>query len=384
MPPSDAAWQQKLAALRAHVAAHGRLPPNRDASGLGGWVSDQRQGKKAMDLKKEGKALRGMSPARAAALEGVPGWAWEVDAEAAWQERLDALRAFVAAHGRLPLRGDAAGLGAWVNTQRNAKKATDAGRKCEHKMTPARAAALEAVPGWAWEVDAETAWQERLDALHAYIGAHGRLPLKSHPSGLGVWVNSQRQAKKATDAGRKCRNKMTQERGAALESVPGWAWDEHAAAWQERLVALRAHVAAHGRLPPHRDASGLGVWVNSQRTAKKAAEAGRSLRQRMTPQRAAALEGVPGWAWEVDAEAAWEDKLAALRAYVAAHRRLPLWDDPSGLGAWVKSQLEGKKAMDLNKTGEALRGMTPARVAALEAVPGWAWAAYQKRAREQS
>jgi hypothetical protein len=39
MPPlNEAAWQEKLAALRAHVAAHGRLPPFNRGPGLSGWV----------------------------------------------------------------------------------------------------------------------------------------------------------------------------------------------------------------------------------------------------------------------------------------------------------------------------------------------------------
>jgi hypothetical protein len=100
MTPLEAAWQQKLAALRAYVATHGRLPLQRDPWGLGDWVRNQRQGKKALDMNKTGRFLCSMTPARAAALEAVPGWAWEVDAEADWQEKL-------AAHGRLPPQGDA-------------------------------------------------------------------------------------------------------------------------------------------------------------------------------------------------------------------------------------------------------------------------------------
>ena len=149
MPPSDAAWQQKLAALRAHVAAHGRLPLQRDASGLGAWVDMQRRAKKAMAVGR--KCNKKMTPERAAALEDVPGWAWEVDLEAAWEEKLAALRAYVAAHGRLPPWDDAAGLGDWIRNQRQAKKGMDAGRKCSHKMTPQRVAALEVVPGWVWD-----------------------------------------------------------------------------------------------------------------------------------------------------------------------------------------------------------------------------------------
>jgi hypothetical protein len=222
MPPSDAAWQQRLAALCAHVAAHGR-PPYSDASGLGAWINSQRQAKKAAE---EGQPLgQRMTPQRVAALDAVPGWAWEVNLEAAWQEKLAALRAYVDAQGRLPPQGDASGLGAWVNDQRQAKKATDAGRKSNTKMPPQRAAALAAVSGWAWEVDAEAAWQENLAALCAYVAVHGRLPSKTHPSRLGKWIDSQRTGKKAMDSGRSDRGAMTAQRVAALEAVPGWAWD---------------------------------------------------------------------------------------------------------------------------------------------------------------
>ena len=365
MPPSDAAWQQKLAALRAHVAAHGRLPPTSDA-GLGGWVNNQRQGKKAMDLNKKGKVLGGMTPARAAVLEAVPGWAWELDLDAIWQEKLAALRAYVGVHGRLPVHGDPSGLGNWVHNQRQAKKA---GSKCELKMTPTRAAALEAVPGWAWEVDVEAAWEQKLAALRSYVHVHGRLPPQRAAGGLGAWINNQRQAKKAMDAGGKSK-KMTPARVAALEGVPGWAWDLEAA-WQEKLAALRAYVAAHGRLPLRDNPSGLGHWVHHQQEAKKAADAGRRSKSRVTtPARVAALEAVPGWAWEVDLEAAWQERLAALQAFVAAHGRLPPIRHPSGMGSWIQNQRTAKKAMD---AGSASDKMTPQRVAALEAVPGWAW-----------
>ena len=175
----------------------------------------------------------------------------------------------------------------------------DAGRRSKHgAMTPARAAALEGVPGWAWAADLESVWQEKLAALRAYVGAHAALPPDGHPSGLGKWVTRQRQAKKAIDAGRKSSNKMTLERVAALEGVPGWAWAaDMEARWQERLGELKAHVAAHGALPPRGHPSGLGEWVDHQRQAKKAMDAGRTGTTKMTPQRAAALEAVPGWAW---------------------------------------------------------------------------------------
>ena len=293
--------------------------------------------------------------------------------DAAWQQKLAALRAHVAAHGRLPPRGDAAGLGVWVNTQRHAKKAMDAGRKSKNRMTPQRVATLERVLGWAWEVDIEAAWQERLAALRAFVEAHGRLPPHHDPSGLSDWVYKQRQAKKALDLNKtgKVLRGITPARAAALEDVPGWAWDPHCAIWQEKLAALRAYVGAPGRLPPQSDATGLGHWVNNQRQAKTAMDAGRRTKHgSMTPSRAAALEAVPGWAWDLDLEALWEERLAALRSYVGACGQLPPKRHPSGLGVWVDNQRRAKNAMDAGRTSKE---MTPTRAAALEDVPGWAW-----------
>jgi hypothetical protein len=127
-----------------------------------------------------------------------------------------------------------------VADQRLAKKAADAERKRKNKaqMTPERASALEGVPGWAWVADFEPAWQEKLAALRAYVGAHGALPPQSHPSSLGAWVGTQRQAKKALDNGRKGKCKMAPPRAAALEAVPGWARD--AARGKPRAGSARA------------------------------------------------------------------------------------------------------------------------------------------------
>jgi hypothetical protein len=145
-----------------------------------------------------------------------------------------------------------------------------------------------------WEVGA-AAWAENLASLRAFVAAHGRLPLKAHPSGLGEWVYTQRRVRKAVDACMRAR--LTPARFTALDAVPGWTWDGRGAAWEEKLVALRAHVDAHGRLPTHREFLGLSKWVDTQRQAKKAMDAD-SASNMMTPARVAALEAVPGWTWD--------------------------------------------------------------------------------------
>ena len=149
----------------------------------------------------------------------------------------------------------------------------------------------------AFGMAAEANWQEKLAALRAYVGAHGRLPPRRHPSGLGSWVSMQRRSKKATAEGRNG-NLMPPQRVAALEAVPGWEWDARGPTWEERLAELEAHLRAHGWLPLAAHPSGLGKWADNQRAAKKAADAGRKIKNTMTPQRVAALEAVTGWLWD--------------------------------------------------------------------------------------
>ncbi len=223
----------------------------------------------------------------------------------AWQTKLAKVRAYVAALGALPPRSHPS-LGEWVSTQREAYKAWKAGKPCKQMMDDERAAALEAVEGWPRdEADYNAAdytyynavWQAKLAELRAYVAALGALPPRSHPS-LGEWVSTQRKAYKAWKAGKPCKHTMDDERAAALEAVEGWPRDgaEYSAVWGAKLEELRAHVAAHGALPPQTHPS-LGSWIGTQRAAFKAWKAGKPCTATMDDDRAAALEAVKGWAW---------------------------------------------------------------------------------------
>jgi hypothetical protein len=70
-------------------------------------------------------------------------------------------------------------------------------------------------------------------------------------------------------------------------------------------------------------------------------------------------------------EAAWEEKLARLAAYKAAHGDCSVpqsWAEDPPLSQWVIDQRARKKALD---RGDPSPGMTAARAARLEAL-GWA------------
>ena len=160
-------------------------------------------------------------------------------------------------------------------------------------MTPERIAALEAVPGWVWEVDLEAQWQARLEELRQHAAQHGRLPLERSGS-LGKWVGRQRMDYKALQRGEP--SHMTAERIAALEAVSGWAWDAQKARWEEMYRRVLQETVQGGRLPKRSEGQ-IGSWVASQHRAYRAFREGWAVRglYKMTDARAEALEDLPGW-----------------------------------------------------------------------------------------
>ena len=312
-------FPENLAKILAFVAANGRLPTRRDKP-LGGWVGEQRKNKK------KGK----LSADRIAALDSVPGWKWEE--EDPFPENIAKMIAFVAANGRLPTRRDKP-LGQWVGDQRKNK------RKC--KLSTDRIAALDSVPGWKWEE--EDPFPENIAKILEFVAANGRLPTSSEKP-LGVWVINQRMNNKNGD--------LSSDRIAALDAVPGWKWEEDP--FHEKLAKILAFVAANGRLPTSSEKP-LGYWVSMQRYNKK--------KGKLSPDRIAQIETIPGWKWEE--EDPYPENLAKILAFVAANGRLPLTSEKP-LGSWVSTQRHKKKYGKLSAD----------MIAALEAISCWKWEAY--------
>ena len=182
-------------------------------------------------------------------------------------------------------------------------------------------------------------------------------------------MGNQRTAYWAQINGTPCSNVVTPERIAALEAVPGWVWrvdlDEQ---WMEKLSELKAYVEQHGHLPP-RSHKTLGSWISTQRKAYWAQINGTPSTHVMTPERIAALEAVPGWVWNEN-DAAWQSKYEEVKAYVEQHGHLPSTSHKT-LGKWINTQRAAYWAQ-INGT-PCNHVMTPERIAALEAVPGWSW-----------
>jgi ribosomal protein S18 len=376
-------WQTAFEALGAFVEAHGRLPKRWEVRGdvkLGRWVDNQRRAKK-------GQGTGRITPDRIAALETIPGWSWgktkDDPADAAWWTNFELLRSYVAKnHKTPPVRAVYRGvqLGAWAHSQRQVKKGQGKGR-----ITPERIAALETISGWQWGDDQDAAWWTSFELLRAFVAENHEMPSTTavyHDVQLGKWVSNQRSARKSQGGG--SYRKITPDRIVALETIPGWLWGKSRAArksrksrgalqiaWRGNFELLRACMAETHTIPTqgivYRGVK-LGYWVDNQRKAKKRQGTGR-----MTPERIAALETIPGWSWgesRDDYEIAWWTNFELLRSYVAENHGMPSATAVYRgvkLGAWFQTQRMAKK-------GKGRRKITPERVTALETIPDWSWA----------
>lgn len=342
-------------ALLAFVAeqGHARVPARHvTAEGyqLGAWVSKRREGRKRNRL----------SAKQVAQLEELPGWRWEVFDEG-FEMGLAVLMAYAHDHGhtRVPssyVTADGFKLGQWVVVRRQ--------DKTNGNLSDSRAAQLEALPGWSWHVRNER-FERNLAALASYVAENGDARVRlDHvtPDGLelGKWITKQQSAYKA--------NRLTQERIAALEAFPGWAWSRHQAMFDEGLTALRSYVNVYGSACVPQgyvaaDGFALGTWVHGRRQDYKKGV--------LSDERAAQLQSMPGWRWTLQHEtraASFNDGMTALLSFVAEyhHARVPAAHVSEGgfrLGAWVSKRRAQYKRGDL----------PPDHIRTLEALPGWRW-----------
>lgn len=137
------------------------------------------------------------------------------------------------------------------------------------------------------------------EAFEAYVRSlvEGGFPLED-------WIGARRSAYR--------RGKLRPAQIAALEAVPDWTWDPIEDLFSQSLRALRTFVAREGnaRVPVGHIEAGvrIGSWVASRRADHEA--------KKLTPNRVAVLEALPGWTWDT-AEERCEECMRALRTFAA-------------------------------------------------------------------
>ena len=221
--------------------------------------------------------------ANASALEALPGWQWHLGQDW-WQRGLSAARAYVAEHGTIDAspeaRIDDSELEVWVQRCRADHRAG--------ALSPQQTALLEALPGWRWGLSMER-WEIGLAALRDFIAAHGSASPPQHAMQdgfpVGGWVHARRR--------QHLQGSLTPERVAVLEALPGWQWSVFASRWETGYGHLKRFADEVGHACPAAgvvvEGYALGGWVRDQRRAHSAG--------RLSTDRVAALQSLPGWRW---------------------------------------------------------------------------------------
>jgi superfamily II DNA or RNA helicase len=273
-----------------------------------------------------------------------------------WEQWFAMLGDYVDEHGDalVPI-GYAVGgsrLGRWVGTQR------DLYRRGE--LPADRASRLDTIPTWTWSPQAEE-WPQSYAALQAFVAreGHAEVPKRHVEAGvsLGTWVQHQRTDYRTGMIG--------PDRAAALEAVPSWVWNTKHVRWDQGFAALQRFSAreGHPRVPDlhYEDGFPLGHWVRHQRQLHTRCELSRAREVR--------LVSIDGWAWDIDADS-WERTYRLVKAFAAreGHARVPTATVVDGvrIGAWVANQ----------RTAYMKGHFPDEKAARLEALPGWAWNAF--------
>lgn len=305
---------------------------------LGNWVNYQRTQR---DQLTNDKLER---------LESLPGWTWDPQAEK-WEIGFRYLVEFLNQEGHSKalqkyVTADGYNLGIWVNSQR-----TNFDR-----LPKDRRDRLAALPGWSWDPFADL-WEKNFHHLVEFIqkNNHCRVPQEYKTSDgvrLGKWVNVQRQKKEI----------LPIEHRKRIEELPGWTWNPGADKWEIGFQYLEAFLKREGHCKVPRsevtsDGYKLGVWCNTQRTK----------RNKMSVDRVARLDSLPGWMWTVKDDI-WGARFIELMEFAnrELHCNVPqrtVDGQRSVLGQWVVEQ----------RSARSQAKMSIERKLKLESLPGWFW-----------
>lgn len=271
-------WYHFYGLLERYAAEHGHtaVPTSTQAGTLEAWTNRQR------NLHSRGK----MRPERAALLERLPGWTWNLARTKRDRGRTE-LEAYVAQHGNAQVpRGHVSSTGYRLDHfVTNARNRYRAGLADAQEI-----AYYEALPGWMWHVH-DAKFERFLRHLDAFITEHGhaRVPqtytVEEH--GKIIAFGHQVSAKRS----RFSQGALPEEQIKALEQRPKWTWDGMAAIWEASFEVLASWAAEHGNVKTPFDKAVRGVhvyrWTLQQKKLIRAGQLSEDRRRR--------LEALPGW-----------------------------------------------------------------------------------------
>ena len=365
---NDEVWEEKRQQVIKFVKENGKLPTdykknNEFEKKLGSWVCKQKASYKG---NKNGCK---MTNERIKLLEEIPGWIWEVDLDSIWEEKRQNVINFVKENNKFPsvhsINHEEKSLGYWITNQRTSYKG-----KGRCKMTKKRIKLLEEIPGWVWEIDLDSVWEEKRQKVINFVKEKTSFPNRystnKEEKYLGGWISKQKESYKGKGG-----YSITDERIKLLEEIPGWVWEvDLDYVWEEKRQNVIKFVKEKNKFPSvnsiNHEEKSLGIWITTQKAANKG-KGGYSI----TDERIKLLEEIPGWVWEVDLDYVWEEKRQKLITFIKKHNKFPIStsknEEEKSLYGWIGNQRNAYKG---NNNGCK---MTKERIKLLEEIPGWIW-----------
>jgi superfamily II DNA or RNA helicase len=299
---TGAAWWERFRDLERFARRHGDARPTPDTDPqLATWVTRQRA------MWRDGL----LDLDRIRALERMPGWVWS-GRDGTWWRAWESWNRWAGspAAQRLAVGRDRwnalAGTPASGRYKSLAEFAADTCLRRRRGELPANLeAAAQQLPGWRWDVlpadDAAmidalaeyAAWKKSMNVPHGYV----------HDDGLrlGAWLTSVRRRRYAGRIGVVLESALNMQ-SASLggQGIEKLDWDAAGTGWRLGYLALRQFHSREGtcRIPyqhveplPDIDIK-LSRWFVVQRQQYRLGK--------LSHERIAALEQVPGWQWEVE------------------------------------------------------------------------------------
>ena len=339
-------WQEGYKNLRVYIKKYKFIPPQRYVSdegyNLGAWVNSQRFNYK--------KGI--LSPGKIIFLEKFLEWSWD-PFEDIWKQGYGYLKDYVIAHKKICfldyMTRDGFNLGRWINTQRQAYK--------KEKLDQNKVSLLENLPTWSWD-PMEDAWKSQYELFANYLSIKGNNISGSED----LLVKKKFKSWRNNQITKYNKNKLSSEKIALLEKLPGWTWDQIEFQWQENYKKVKDYVNSNNKIPSKgevdRNVKKLGNWIVLQRAIYK--------KGILSNEKIILIEKIRGWVWEPIASQ-WQEGYRNLKLYIQNHKSICsqsfVTDDGYKLGIWVSGQ----------RTNYSRNTLPQDRINLLEQLLEWSW-----------
>ena len=230
--------------------------------------------------------------------------------ENSWEFTYDTLCQYLAAYGDFPFYDvcyEGIHLGKWCTAQRVQQK--------NGAMPSERKQKLDEI-GFIWDPKEER-WYHHCHLLIQYIKQYGKMPSKDavyHGYRLGAWCSAQRSM-----AGK---GKLSADRKRRLDEI-GFIWDQKEEKWYRHYHLMQQYVEKYGKLPTKAaarsdpDAKALYDWRLSQKNNFRY----------LSEHQIRLLEQLGFVFCQRSDDEKWMENYAALRDFIAVHRRFPTKTD---------------------------------------------------------